>query len=75
MGGRSLSATAKALMAFHEKHVGAAAGGAVWVPEEVYEKLIELARREAKPGSGCRAHGVTDCLVCKYAAAGRGGSQ
>jgi hypothetical protein len=54
-----LSATAKALMAFHERHVGAAVGGAVWMPEEVYEKLIELARREVRkpapvpmPGGG-----------------------
>jgi hypothetical protein len=44
-----LSSTAKALMAFHEKHVGASVGGAVWMPEEVYEKLIELARREVRP--------------------------
>lgn len=41
-----MSATAKALMAFHERHVGAATGGAVWVPENVYDKLVELARRE-----------------------------
>lgn len=43
-----MSATAKALMAFHTRHVGASVGGSVWVPEDVYEKLIELARREVK---------------------------
>lgn len=64
-----MSATAKALMAFHERHVGAQLGGAVWVPEEVYEKLVELARREARP-SGCKAHGVAECLVCDWARKG-----
>ena len=41
-----MSATAKALMAFHERRFGARFGGDVWIPEEVYEKLVELARRE-----------------------------
>lgn len=60
-----MSATAKALMAFHQRHVVAQHGGAVWVPEEMYEKLIELARRELKGSAhGCAAHGIDDCLVC-----------
>lgn len=68
-----MSALAKTLMAFHTRHVGAQTGGAVWVPEEMYEKLVELARRELKGaavGEGCKAHGILDCLICA-----RGGSR
>lgn len=70
-----MSATAKALMAFHEKHVGAATGGAVWMPEAVYDKLVELARREVKAAAsaerkGCAPHGITNCLVCRRASEG-----
>ena len=65
-----MSATAKALMAFHERHVGAQLGGAVWMPENVYDKLVELARKEARPGSGCKAHGLAECLICHWATKG-----
>lgn len=65
-----MSATAKAFMAFHEKHVGASTGGAVWMPENVYDKLVELARKEVRTAATCKPHGVADCLICRRNAGG-----
>lgn len=44
-----MSALAKAVAAFNEQHVVAQYGGDVWLPEKVYEKWVELARRELQP--------------------------
>lgn len=44
-----MSALAKAVAAFHESHIVGQYGGDVWLPEKVYEKWVELARRELQP--------------------------
>lgn len=62
-----MSALAKRLIQFHDKTVGAAHEGSVWVPEAEYEKWVEFARREVKslPADGyCQRHGIKDCLIC-----------
>lgn len=58
-----MSALAKALLGMHERIMEQNHHGDVWLDEKQWDKLVELARREAKPT--CTRHGIEDCLVCR----------